>query len=186
MFREVPVLPVVVPLAAVVLAAGWWHLHRRGLLTLPRAGVALATSVYAAGIVANTIFPIYLDKPGSGHRWGELVSLTPLVGYDVLDAVINVGVFVPIGLLVPLVAPGWSRTRALAVAALVSLFIEATQYVTANLLGGGHVADVNDLLFNVVGAALGLLLLSALTRSPSGARLRPGRAVGRAGTRQAG
>jgi glycopeptide antibiotics resistance protein len=66
------------------------------------------------------------------------------------------------------VAPGW---RVLAVAAAFSLAIEAAQLLTANLLGGGHVADVNDLLCNVVGAALGIGLLSAVTRLPVAERL---------------
>ncbi|MFC5012442.1 VanZ family protein [Nocardioides plantarum] len=163
-------LPVVVPLAAGVVVAGVWHLRRRGLLTVPRAAVALAMAVYVAGVVANTVFPIYTDKPASSPRWSDFVSVTPLAGYEVVDAVTNVVVFVPVGLLVSLAVPRWSRARALAAAVAVSLSIEVTQYVTAHLLGGGHVADVNDLIFNVVGAAVGLLLLVVVAHVPLGAR----------------
>jgi glycopeptide antibiotics resistance protein len=57
--------------------------------------------------------------------------------------------------------------RAVAVAAVVSLGIELTQAVTAHLLGGGHVADVHDLVFNVVGGAVGYAVFVALSRVPA-------------------
>lgn len=69
MFRQVPVLPVVIPLAAATLTALLWSLARRGRLSVPRAALALALCVYAAGIVANTVFPIFLDKPASSAAW---------------------------------------------------------------------------------------------------------------------
>lgn len=171
MFGEVPVLPVVVPLGGAVLVVALWHLHRQRMLSASRAAVALALGVYAAGIVANTVFPIYLDKPSSPTRWTQFLNLMPGGGYELADAAMNVCVFVPLGVLLSLAAPRWPWWRVLAAAAAVSLFIELTQYVTANLLAGGHIADVNDLASNVVGAGAGLLLLAALSRVPIGARL---------------
>ncbi|VTR76087.1 VanZ family protein [Cellulomonas hominis] len=171
MFRQVPVLPVVVPLAAATLAVLLWSLARRGRLSVPRAALALALCVYAAGIVANTVFPVFLDKPAGSAPWSDHLALVPLAGYEMADAVMNIVVFVPLGMLVPLlmVRPSWWRT--VAAAACVSLGIEVTQLVTAHLLGGGHLADVNDLVFNVVGGAAGYLLLAAVTRVPWAAAL---------------
>ncbi|MCG8919121.1 VanZ family protein [Actinokineospora sp. PR83] len=169
MFREVPVLPVVVPVAAAVFLILLWYLHSRDRLSAPRAAVALALCVYAAGVVANTVFPIFLDKPARSALWK--VYLVPFANYEVGDAVTNILVFVPIGVLVPLLvakAPWW---RVVAVAAAFSLVIELTQLVTRNLLGGGHVADVNDLIFNTAGGALGFGLCSALSRVPAAAAL---------------
>ena len=57
--------------------------------------------------------------------------------------------------------------RALAVAAAISLTIEVTQYVTARTLGGGHIADINDLLSNAVGGLFGFALLALLERVPT-------------------
>jgi glycopeptide antibiotics resistance protein len=162
---------VVVPLAGSVFAILAWHLHRRDLLTAPHVSVALALCVYVAGIVANTIFPIFLDKPARDARWSEFVYATPLVGYDVADALTNICVFVPLGVLVSLVAPRWSWVHVLGVVTVSSLSIEVVQYLTAHLLGGGHIADVNDLTFNVVGGALGLLVLASLSRVPMAARM---------------
>lgn len=167
MFHQVPVLPVVVPLAAAVLAGLMWSLIRSGRFSVPRATVALALCVYVAGIVANTVFPVFLDKPVSSAPWGSHLAVVPFVDYEVADAVMNVLVFVPVGVLVPLLAPRASWRRAVAAAAVLSLTIEVTQLVTAHLLGGGHIADVNDLIFNVTGGAVGFAVFSALVKIPS-------------------
>lgn len=166
MFARVPVLPVVVPLAVVVLTLLLWRLHDRRLLSLARGAVAVALSVYAAGVVANTVFPLFLDKPTSASAWDQQVNLTPLVGYEVADAVMNVGVFVPLGILLALASPASRWTRVLAAGTAVSLGIELTQYVTARTLGGGHIADVNDLAFNVVGTAIGVGVLLVVQQVP--------------------
>lgn len=167
MFREVPVLPVVVPLAAVTLAVLLLHLRRRRLLSVPRGAVAVALCGYAAGIVANTVFPVFLDKPGADASWSDYVVVVPFAGYEAADALMNVVVFVPLGMLLALLAPRAAWPRVLATAATVSAAIEVTQYATAHLLGGGHVADVNDLAFNVLGGAVGIAALAALGRTPA-------------------
>jgi glycopeptide antibiotics resistance protein len=76
-------------------------------------------------------------------------------------------VFLPLGVLIPLllVRPTWPRV--LAVVAGASLAIEVAQFLTARLAAGGHVADVNDWLFNTSGGALGFGILTLLTRVPA-------------------
>lgn len=167
MFRQVPVLSVVVPIAVAAFLVLLRSLRRRGRLSLPRAAVAAALCVYLAGIVANTVFPVYLDKPARTGPWSDVLNLVPVVGYEPADAAVNVAVFVPVGVLVALVLPRPSWARVLAVAAAVSATIEVTQFVTANTLGGGHVADVNDLLSNAAGGLLGVGLLVLLDRVPA-------------------
>lgn len=167
MFHQVPVLPVVIPVAVAVLAALLRSLHRAGRLTAARAAVAVVLCVYAAGVLANTVFPIYRDVPAGTAPWGAHLALVPFADYEVADAVMNVLVFVPVGVIVPLLAARARWWTAVAVSGAFSLAIEVTQLVTAHLLGGGHVADVDDLLSNVAGGALGYLLLTALVRVPS-------------------
>lgn len=167
MFHQVPVLPVVTPVAAAVLAALLWSLHRGRRLTVPRAAVAFVLCVYVAGVLANTVFPIYRDKPAGTAPWSAHLALVPFADYEVADAVMNMLVFLPVGVLVPLLVVRARWWTAAAVSAVFSLTIEVTQYLTAHLLGGGHVADVNDLLSNVAGGVLGYLLLTALVRVPS-------------------
>lgn len=169
MFREVPALPVVVPLSAVVLVGLLWRLRRRGLLDAPRAAVAVALGVYAGGITANTVFPVYLDPVARSTRWS--VQPVPFTDYEWADAATNVAVFVPLGILLPLALGTFAWRRMLLAVTAASLAIELLQLVTGAFLGGGHVADVDDLLSNVLGGAAGLALLAALGRTPAGARL---------------
>ena len=169
MFAPVPVLPVVVPLAAVVFLTLLWHLHSRGRLSVPRACVALALCVYVAGVVANTVFPIFLNMPGSEPDWRVYFGLVH--GYSVEDAVQNIVVFVPVGILVPLLVAKPSWWRVLAVSTAFSLVIEVSQYLTGNLWNGGHLADLNDLSFNVLGGVLGYGVFSLISRVPAFAAL---------------
>ncbi|WP_251009328.1 VanZ family protein [Curtobacterium sp. ISL-83] len=141
-------------------------LRARRRLTLPRATVAAALSVYAGGVVANTVFPIYLDWPASEGPWIPPVNVVPVVGYEWADAVINVMVFLPLGLLVPLLVARPSWLRVVTTIAGISLAIELAQFVTAGLAAGGHIADVNDLFCNTVGGALGYALFVLLDRIP--------------------
>ena len=167
---EVPVLPVVVPLGLLVFAALLWQLRRRAALTLPRAVVCAVVSVYVAGVVANSLFPIFIGKPSGLSEWWEVPYLTPLVGYEARDMLENVEVFVPLGVLLPLVARVTSLPRVVVYGFLISLTIELLQWVNAVTVQGGHAPDINDLLFNTVGTPIGYglfriaLLLPVLRR----------------------
>ncbi|GLY50324.1 VanZ family protein [Lentzea sp. NBRC 102530] len=163
-FDPVPVLPVVVPLAAVVFLVLLWVLHRRGGLTVPRACVALALCVYVAGVVANTVFPIYLSAPATESGWTVHFGL--IDGYTVGDAVGNVLVFAPVGMIVPLLLATPSWWRVLVASTAFSAVVEVSQFFASNLGNGGHLADVNDLFFNVVGGVLGYGVFSLLNRVP--------------------
>jgi glycopeptide antibiotics resistance protein len=162
---------VVIPVAAVVFLALVWHLRRRGLLTVARVAVAFALCIYAAGVLANTAFPIFLDMPAGGMEWDAPLVVVPLVDYELVDAVENILIFVPVGMLVPLLVARASWWRVVSISAIFSLAIEVLHFVTAHLLGGGHIADVNDLLSNTIGGAVGFGLFSALVRVPGAAAL---------------
>jgi glycopeptide antibiotics resistance protein len=164
-FGEVSALPVVVPLGLVLFALLLWRLHARRLLSLPRSAVAGALAVYAAGVMANTVFPIFLRAPDRGP-WSPGLALIPFYDYEVADAVMNTLVFLPLGMLIPLLLSRPTWWRVLAVAVAVSLTIEVTQLAAQGLFGGGHIADVNDVLFNIAGGALGYALFRFLRRVP--------------------
>ncbi len=162
--EPVPVLPVVVPLGVVVFAVLVGVLVARRRFSWPRASVAAALAVYAAGIVANTVFPVFLGRPTQdGPRLLPLV-LVPFADYEVADAVTNVLVFVPLGVLVSLLLTRPTWWRVLLAAASVSAGIEVAQLVTADLAGGGHIADVDDWLWNTVGGVVGYAAYAAVAR----------------------
>lgn len=170
-FAEVPVLPVVIPFGIVVFAVLLAVLWARRSFSPARAAVAAAVAVYAAGIVGNTIFPIFLDKPDSGTPWTPGLALIPFADYELDDALMNMLVFVPLGILIPLMLARPTWLKVVGAAAITSLTVEALQLAAQAYFAGGHIADVNDFLSNVAGGALGYGLLLLLARVPALARL---------------
>lgn len=166
-FIEVPMLPIVIPFGVVVFLVLIWVLRSRGRVTFPRASVAAVLAVYAGGVLANTVFPIFL-RVGTGFYDGPRplpLYLVPFVDYEFEDALINVAVFVPLGLLVPLLAARPSWWKVVAIVSGASLAIELTQMATARLALGGHLADINDWMSNILGGIIGYSLFVLVTRS---------------------
>ena len=116
-----------------------------------RVAVALSLAAWLAGLLFLTM------RPSSGK--GTLLNLVPLSFQGpgaVVDAVLNVGVFIPLGLL--LVAAGVRFAVALLIGLLLSVGIELSQY----LAQVGRTADVNDLLTNTTGTVLGWAVGTAI------------------------
>lgn len=166
-FVEIPMLPIVIPFGVVIFLVLIWVLRSRGRVTLPRASVAAVLAVYAAGILANTVFPIFL-RVGTGFYDGPRplsLYLVPFVDYGFEDALINVAVFIPLGGLVPLLTARASWWKVLAIVAGASLAIELVQMAVSRLALSGHLADINDWLTNILGGMIGYGLFVLLTRS---------------------
>ena len=72
----------------------------------------------------------------------------------------NVMLFFPLGILIPLV---WRRLRfwrGIQIAVALSISIEIVQYLSRAV--SNRATDVNDVILNVVGASLGLMLVYLL------------------------
>lgn len=170
-FGEIPALPVALVVGAIAFLIQLLVLLPSRRFTWPRGAVAAALAVYAAGIFANTVLPIYLNRPPQLQPWTPKLALIPFYDYEVMDAITNVIVFAPLGILIPLLMrrPSWGKV--ILTAAAVSLTIELLQIVTDGLFGGGHVADVNDFLWNTVGGAVGYAIFVVVSRTPGLSRL---------------
>ncbi|MFJ4253508.1 VanZ family protein [Microbacterium sp. NPDC090003] len=171
-FVEVPMLPIVIPLGIVIFLVLIQVLRSRGRVTLARASVAAVLAIYAGGVVANTIFPIFL-RIGTGFYDGPRplpLYLVPFADYGLEDALINIAVFVPLGILIPLLVSRPSWWKVVAIVAGASLAIELTQMAVARLASSGHLADINDWMTNVLGGVIGYGLFLLATRSRTIAR----------------
>ncbi|MEO6605913.1 MAG: VanZ family protein [Aeromicrobium sp.] len=169
-YHEISALPAVVPLSTAAFAFMMWRLHRRAAVSVPRIAVAAAWCVYGAGVAANTVFPIYFGTMGDDQSWRVFLNLTPLANTELFDMLTNVLVFVPLGFLLPLVARTISARRVLLFGFLVSFTMEALQFINAVTGHGGHVADVNDLLANSLGAPIGYALFRVVLLLPGASR----------------
>lgn len=150
-------LPVVaaVGLATLVVVVRRRGQPRRRLRTLG-GGILLAAVVLVA---ATTLRPVLAGGPATvnldpGATIGNYLS----VGDDLLSARnlgLNVALFVPVGLGLALWRR-WGLGRVLPVALAASALVEVVQY----LLPLGRAADVDDVILNGVGAAVGAVTVS--------------------------
>jgi glycopeptide antibiotics resistance protein len=158
---------------AIIVAAGVVMI---GLVVLGRARGSSGATVLAwcaltgavAWILALTLFPIPID-PGLWRfqRWFGDVTLVPFrtirsqLAFGLRDSEArqllgNVALFVPFGFLLPAAVRACRRPGALLVAAAAfSVLIETLQAILP-----GHTTDVDDVILNTAGAALGFLAFS--------------------------
>jgi glycopeptide antibiotics resistance protein len=126
--------------------------------------------LYAVAVVAVTAFPIRVRSgvpyPG-GNQWWAVLRWIP---FDVppFGFMLNVVMFVPFGVLIPLLWPSVDSMRRLAGwAAAVSAGLELTQFVLWVTVGSQRTVDINDVIANTAGAVLGLVLLRAVVPEPA-------------------
>ena len=119
-------------------------LVRAWLATPPsRATVLISLGVWLLALLYMTLRPA-----GSTER----LNLVPDLGgaaFSAFDTLANVAVFVPLGLI--LVAARWRALPAIALGLAVSFAVEVLQLI----VDVGRAADINDVITNTVGAALG-------------------------------
>lgn len=165
-FGQVPVLPVAIPLGVALFVLLLVRLSRREDFTLPRTITAAVVATYAAGIFANTVFPIYLSPAESDAAWSPAIALIPFYDYEVEDALTNLAVFLPLGFLIPLFIQRASWRSVTLIAASISLGIELAQLAAQAYFAGGHIADVNDLIWNAAGGMIGYGIYLSTARVP--------------------
>ncbi|MGW5329718.1 VanZ family protein [Streptomyces sp. NPDC004014] len=144
-----------------------------------------AACLYAAAVLSITVFPLEVTwgKYANQMPWWNQINFIPLVTAD-MTAVPNILMFVPLGVMLPLLTRVSSTVRAVGVSALASLCIESTQLLSYVLFHNGRAVDVNDLLANTLGGLFGYLLVRlSLGRASARELLRrfalPGSAAGR-------
>jgi glycopeptide antibiotics resistance protein len=175
------------------------QLRRYGQMSLPRVIGAAAVSVYAVALVAYTLLPLpdtrdnCVGAGGSlelipGHSIGDIARetagqsvLSTLTSHAMLQVVMNVILFIPFG---AIARRYWNRSLGVSIllGALVSLLVESTQLT--GIWGlyecSYRVADVDDLIANTAGAAIGALIAPiVLAWMPSSRALRATRDAAR-------
>ncbi len=140
-------------------------LHFLRVRSWARSGLYLLFSLYLAGVWLLTGLPdvTYI-------RFYPEIQFIPFAGLagDIENALLNVALFVPLGALLPLLFPGFQKfDRVLLFGLCASLTVELLQIFAL------RTTDVNDLLTNTAGAALGYALWRAASSILP--NLRPGR-----------
>ena len=133
-------------------------------------------SIYLFKVLDYTLFQfqslllLRLFTPGlilRGQEDGTSVNLIPLVGLtgaDLKTSLLNILLLVPFGFGLPFIAKVHAR-QVIAAGALMSVAIELLQLLTGQLAHMTfRIADVNDVIFNVMGAAAGYGAFALLAR----------------------
>ncbi|MFJ2369233.1 VanZ family protein [Microbacterium sp. NPDC087665] len=173
--------------------------RRYGRMSFRRLLGAAAVSVYAVALVAYTLLPLPDMRANCGvsiagvelipgHSIADILGETQglslvgtLTSRATLQVVLNVALFVPFGMIA---RRYWNRGPVVSIllGAGLSLLIEATQFTAVWGLYecSYRVADVDDLIANTAGAAIGVLLAPLLLSwMPSAHSLRATRSVAR-------
>jgi glycopeptide antibiotics resistance protein len=143
--------------------------HASTEVSVRRAVTVLLFLAYAAGVVGVTMFPITV-RPSSyyvGEPWWTEFRYVPFE-VDAPSFVLNVIMFVPLGVLVPLLwrrADAWWRMAGVGAAA--SAGIELAQLIVMLTVGSRRTVDVNDLIANTAGALAGLAVLRLAVPHPA-------------------
>ncbi|MDO8916050.1 MAG: VanZ family protein [Coriobacteriia bacterium] len=142
-------------------------LWRRGEKNRDRERVVAVLFAWALAVVALTLFPMMIIL----YDWGFHANLVPLVetvrmwhGATLRTSITNVGgnlaMFVPFGVLMPLLFAASRRPLALAAQAfVVTALIESVQWLSRS-----RIFDIDDLVLNTAGALVGLGLYHIAVR----------------------
>ncbi|WIB65745.1 VanZ family protein [Curtobacterium sp. MCBD17_040] len=171
----IPAFPVLIPAAVVIWGLLVWRLRRAERLTVPRLVTAAVACMFGVVLRRSVLFP-YPVVVGAGRAtlppWPVFVQLIPVatVPRDPSGMILNVVLFVPIGVLLPFLVRG-SALRLGTVALLLSVTIELVQLIGDMTISTGRVADIDDIIGNTVGALIGIGFIRLLARAPQVARL---------------
>lgn len=170
--------------AAMFLPVLIWQYRRYGAFLPGRTLWTVVTFVYTTALITYTLFPlpdmsgdycathprVYVLDPTiyfreMAARLAGLPLTEVLLSWDMLQMVFNVALFVPLGVILSdflVIKARWGIPLGLG----VSLLVEATQF-TGNwglVECAYRVADVNDLMTNTLGTAVGYLIALLIPR----------------------
>lgn len=150
-----------------------WRLRRGDRFTVLRLLSGIAASVYFAALIALTFLPLRLEASEYEKPWWIWVNVVPFqdIVDDPVGLTLNVALFVPLGLLAPLFLRTSTWLRAALLGILVSLSIEIVQFVGDVTVDLGRVADIDDLITNVLGTVIGYLVLRLAILVPAFRRI---------------
>ena len=144
----------------VVFSARWWSCRRRDEPTRTPLLLEALLATAALAVVAGVLDPLWTWYRPNLAGWSLNTNLVPLRGIADMPArwiLLNLAMLVPLGFLARLRWPSLPVRRIAVYGAVFSLTIEIGQ-----LLHGFHSADVDDVLLNITGSALGAWSASAL------------------------
>ncbi len=125
--------------------------------------------IYLAVLLYFTFLPLSVGRDPYERPWWVWVQLQPFQDLleDPIGLLLNVTLFIPLGALAPLLLRATTLWRTAVTGLVVSGTIEVLQFLGDVTVTPGRIADVDDLITNVVGSILGYLLLQIILLIPA-------------------
>ncbi|ADK14148.1 VanZ family protein [Clostridium ljungdahlii] len=124
-------------------------------------------------LIWNFIFALYifgvLHFTGAGTLYNikmygfkinpNEINLIPFSGnIDIIEYVLNIILFIPLGFLIPLIWTSWNKWKSIIIGSSFSILIELSQ------LFNTRCTDIDDFILNTLGAIVGYCLYKMLNR----------------------
>ena len=141
--------------------------------SLQRELLLFITYLYITCTLIITIVPVPMTRSENGKH--DRINLIPVVntikdfielspqrrsmsGHILENTFGNILLFIPLGILLPLLSKRMSLRRLLITAFLFSLMIETTQFISS-YFGVYRYADIDDIILNTSGACIGFVMI---------------------------
>lgn len=119
-------------------------------------------------VISKTQFPIFINNSTmeselGGIKFGRDINLIPFKDFAHMTSLLNIMMFIPIGFLQGFVVKNdWKKSIIGGI--ILSLIVESLQLLVNVFVGYNfRTFDINDLIFNTIGALLGYLILYGLS-----------------------
>lgn len=127
--------------------------------------------IYLLAVSHLVFFPIEIYPGGyesTGPLWLAIlkeIEFIPILTLDIPTFVLNIIMLIPFGVYLPLLNDKVDSVRKAAkYGFFLSLLIEILQLIIEVTVGSGRTADINDLIANALGAAVGFLIIKKLVK----------------------
>ena len=164
----IPSWYVLIPLFLVLVMYYGSKTFARGVYAVPQFVVILSFIVYSLAVIHLVFFPIDVNIGQYANQtpWYKTINFIPILTIDIKTFVLNIVMMIPLGIYLPLLKSKFNRAASVVWFTLwISLSLEAFQMIVRIVLGSGRSTDINDLIANTIGGAVGFLAYLILIKA---------------------
>lgn len=149
-------------------------LWKKRILNVGQYFIVITFSIYLLCVIHLVFFPIEVNigKYANLTPWYKTINFIPILTIDVTTFVLNIIMFMPLGVYLPLLNKKFESLKSVAYYGfLSSVAIEGLQMMIRIICGNGRSTDINDLIANTAGAVMGYIVINGLRKRSNGYQL---------------
>ncbi len=140
----------------------FWIKRQGRKLNVAQFVVLISFGIYLLCVIHLVFFPIGVNigRYANQTPWYQTINFIPILTIDVWTFILNIIMLIPFGMYIPFLNKKVASVKRAATLGLyLSLSFELVQLLIRGTLGSGRSTDINDLIANTAGAAIGFLLV---------------------------